>query len=486
MAEARERHLASRFLENARIHAARPALHIGGKFYSYPELLSHAEQVFSSISKSPVTRLVGIYCTDSAWTYAAIIAVLSSGSAYVPLNPKFSPQRLRTMSEYMRLEAIVTDVPLPFDFSGQTIMIDEGAKAVPLALRRKPDVAYVLYTSGSTGQPKAVPVSHASICAFFDHYDAHYDFDEKDRFLQPYELSFDVSVFSTFAAWNAGACTYVVPSGGFRYLNIPAVIRDHRITVTSMVPTVLIYLEKYLPSFTFGSVRYSFFCGDRLLEKTADAWHRCTPNAKLVNSYGPTELTIVCTEYHWSANSGRDREATVTIGKPFAGMRCVFRDESGNFSENGPGEILFAGPLSIENYLFGADEERFVNVNGSKMFCTGDVGFLNDDGEIEFIGRYDSQVKVDGYRVELAEVERALRTVCEGNVAVLAVGDNGLNKLIAFVESRGGDQRPAVPATLAPYMHPAEFIFMQELPLNINGKTDRAALNRIYHERHIA
>jgi D-alanine--poly(phosphoribitol) ligase subunit 1 len=480
--------LASGFLINAHRNPSAPALHVNNQLYSYGDLLRMAEIVFASLDKATPASLTGIYCAHSVWTYASILAVSLSGGCYVPLVPTLPASRLKKMAEHCPLEKILTESSLPFVARAKQVIIDKEKQPEKIERRIAQDLSYILFTSGSTGVPKAVPVSNANVKAFFEHYRERYNFNSSDRFLQPYELSFDVSVFSIFAAWNSGACVYVVPEKGFKYLNILKTVADHRITVSSMVPTLLSYVDRYLDEFKFPELRYSFFAGDRLEHDLAARWQQCAPGASIINSYGLTETTIVCTEYFW--NKAQSQEECdynmVPIGKPFAGMEYLIRSEDGSLQREGKGELCFSGPQVISSYLHGEGEDRFFDHKGKRFFSTGDIISVNAHGNFLFHGRIDSQVKIDGHRVETGEVEHALSESTGQAFVVLPVEEKGSVKLAAFSETRTKESQlnEELSKRLPGYMIPSYYIALEKFPLNSNGKIDRKALKEMFYERH--
>jgi D-alanine--poly(phosphoribitol) ligase subunit 1 len=476
--------LGAGFLYHA-LHSPRSAaLHISDRLYTYGELLENVQTVHSQLIGNEA--LVGVYCTQSVWTYAAILAITISGKGYVPLNARFPAERLKKQAAFVGLTSIVTEAPLPFTTSAKTIVIDPDKRQPnrnPEAIPAK--TAYVLFTSGTTGEPKAVPVSGRNLHAFFSHFSNNYDFNPGDRFLQPYELSFDVSVFSIFAAFNAGASVYVVPDSGFKYLNVLNTLIKHDITVCSMVPGLLIYIERYLDEVNLPKLKYSFFSGDRLLHSFAVKWQHAASHARIVNCYGPTETTIVCTSYDWDEiQSARDsRHDVVPLGKPFCGTEFLLREEDGTVTANGPAELCITGDQVISSYFNNTNEDNFFEHGGKRYYRTGDVTSLNENGNLVFHGRTDSQVKIDGYRVETAEIEAALSTISGRQCVVVPVAENNQPFLVAFIEGKADTNVIArqLVEQLPLYMHPREIVAVHRWPQNANGKTDKTALKETYH-----
>lgn len=479
--------LAEGFIKSYLAAPFSPALYINGVHYTYNDLFKKAVVVFNGFDKNNFPAYVGIYTCESVWTYAAILAVSLAGAAYVPLNPKLPIQKLQTIIASCKLQLIISERTLPFVHDATELIIDPNIIIVyhPITLVQQ-DIAYLLFTSGTTGEPKGVPVSKKNVNVFFNHFKNNYDFRTEDKFLQPYELSFDVSVFSIFAAWNSGASVYVVPEEGFKYLSCMTMIKEHDITVSSIVPTVLWYVEKYLPQFNFSSLRYSFFSGDKLFQDLAVKWSMAAPESKIINCYGPTETTIVCTSYNWDKNISKKESVNniVPLGKAFAEMDFVFLDENANVNFSS-GELCFTGQQVIDNYLNCKFENSFFMYNGKRYYKTGDLAALNAQQNLTFLGRTDSQVKINGFRTELLEIEQMISKLTQRNVVVLLGNVQNIDTLYAFVEGETMDEiklKSSLSQIISAHMMPTSFKFIKTFQLNINGKIDTQHLKNLMHE----
>lgn len=494
--------IATGFLKSVSAYPNHNALWIDNHFYTYNELFKIVLGIYNQIPSDETYKSIGIYCKDDVYSYASILAVSLYGAAYVPLNNKNPLLRNKNIVEQCDLKLIITSVKsadvkaiagdanvLFISNSKQSSTelpmtsplnpLSEGEGAVVWSIINQP-IAYILFTSGSTGQPKAVPVSHANVNHFFNFFLKNYDFNPTDKFLQVYELNFDVSVFSFFMPLITGACCYVLPNEGIRFVKILEFMQEHKITIVSMVPTILKYAEKYLNELSFPCLRYSFFSGDPLYQHHAKNWSRTLPNAQIHNFYGPTETTIVCTRYIWNASES-EKEAVnniVPLGKSFEGMEALILDEKNQPSEKG--ELCFSGTQVISGYLNGTNEDKFFNYQGKRFYKTGDIASLNTNGNLIFYGRSDSQVKINGYRVELGEIEFVLEKYLKTKCVVLCLKDkNQMNGLIAFIETVSFDEqqlKDQLFETLPDYMIPHRYIAIEELPLNPNGKIDKESL----------
>lgn len=466
------------------------ALNIANRNYTYSELFNKSLYVYSKI-KHLDDELIGVQCLNDLDTYAAILAVSYIGSAYVPLNSKYPPEKNRGIVADANLKNVICFND-HMDFLSESILIktnkdDFETGQIELQLKNNSQVAYVIYTSGSTGKPKGVPVSRSNVSHFFNYYLREYDFNASDRFLQAYELSFDVSVFSIFCAWNVGASVYVVPDSSAKHIDIFKTIQQHRITIASFVPSVLSLIEKYLFEFNFPDLRYSFFSGDALKHSLAKKWKACLPNGEIHNFYGPTETTIVCTRYIWNEREAglESRNDIVPIGKPFPNMDFILLSSKGEvMSElNKEAELCFEGVQVINSYLNNLHEDKFIQLDNKRYYKTGDRVSLNENGNLIFHGRVDSQVKINGFRVELAEVEDAIYKCCNRECRVIVNSRNGLNQLIAVIEGTDEVKINSKLQELIPtYMMPTKFIFVEQLPLSINGKIDIEKLNAMVNQ----
>jgi amino acid adenylation domain-containing protein len=506
----------------------RLALEIEGRPLSYGELARHAKAIAATLlehAQDEEPPLTAVLAHRSVTAFAGVLGVLARGHGYVPLNPGFPPARNRAMLERSGCEALIIDSGAKADVGSLLAGLDRelllvlpeeedvepyarlwaphrvvGAsepKAIDLPEPvpvRSDDPAYLLFTSGSTGIPKGVAASHANVRAFLDAVAQQYDFTEDDRFSQTFNLTFDLSVFDMFAAWDCGACV-CCPSDK-SLLNPANFIKRSEVTVWFSVPSIALFMRRLrvLKPASFPTLRWSLFCGEALPEALAREWSEAAPASTVENLYGPTEATIACTGYRWeSVRSAAEAElGLVPIGQAFSAMSTlVAGDALEEVEPGGAGELLLSGPQVVAGYWNDeqATSRAFVSMDGRSYYRTGDrVRRPAGEGPLRYLGRLDTQIKVLGHRVELGEVEAAIRDET-GVDAVVAVGwpssPSGAAGIAVFVADTRVDPAALTAALgrrLPGYMVPREVRLLPELPVNANGKWDRAALIRFLDE----
>jgi len=518
------RQLWAGFVETAERFPDRPALLADGQTLSYAELADLARRIGATLqtrsdAAGPPLTAVFAYRTPAA--FAGVLGSLMAGHGYVPLNRTFPPARSRIMLEQAGCRSLIVDrdslVQLEEVLAGTAapmlVLVPEledvtdlraawpthtilGAADLASAAtwtepEARPDaVAYLLFTSGSTGIPKGVMVAHRNVRAFLDYVLERYEITEQDRMSQMFDMTFDLSIFDMFAAWERGAWLCCPPKKAL--MNPSGFIKEMELTVWFSVPSTAVFIKRLraLRPGAFPSLRLSLFCGEPLPLSVAAAWDEAAPNSVVENIYGPTELTIACTYYRWDAvrSPAEAKIGIVPIGEPFPGMRSLIVDQQLNEVAPGQhGELLMTGPQMTLGYWKDADKTAgaFITPGGRSevYYRTGDRVRRPMPGEpMTHLGRMDSQIKLRGHRVELGEVEAAVRDACgrDGVVAVpWPVTENGYEGIEVFVEADPLDAvalRSDIADRLPDYMVPRRFHFLDRVPLNVNGKFDRKAL----------
>jgi amino acid adenylation domain-containing protein len=492
--------LPSRFLRSAALFPERPALEVAGATLTYSELQRRALGITRLLlerdSGSGAPQLTGVFANRGVESFAAVLGILLRGHGYVPLNPRFPVLRNRDILERAGCRVVVVDRQhldaareLTANLARPPLLVvppedeSEGDVAFPPAGPETP--AYLLFTSGSTGRPKGVLVRQANVIAFLDAVAARYDLNETDRLSQLFDLTFDLSAFDMFAAWQSGACVCCPEAG--QLLRPSDFVRESGLTVWFSVPSTAMFLEHLggLKPAMFPGVRLSLFCGEALTAELANAWSAAAPNSIVENLYGPTEATIACTAHRWEPESGPGANGFVPIGEPIGATQARVVDEALREVALGEaGQLLLGGPQVVEGYWDDpvTTARSFVTMpGGGHSYLTGDrVVRPRAGAPLEYLGRIDSQIKILGHRVELEEVEAVLRE--EARAEAIAVGwpltPSGAAGIVAFIASASVDTvqlRRALSERLPEYMVPRELRLVRELPLNANGKRDRKA-----------
>jgi D-alanine--poly(phosphoribitol) ligase subunit 1 len=476
-------------------HRELPAFWIDGSFHSYAALSAAVSRIRRAIREgtAPDERIIGLVANDDLETYASIIAIWWEGRAYLPFAPATPIERNQGIIAESGMRSLLSSEPTELSAPSATIAT-RGLPDTDGDPVRKPgsgaDLAYLLYTSGTTGKPKGVPITHGNLQAFCDAFaKLGVNMRSGDRCLQMFELTFDLSVMSYLIPLLHGACVYTVPKDEIKYTFIAGMLEDHRITHALMVPSIINYLRPYFDEINAPGLVHSLFCGEALGCEVAQEWARCVPNARVLNVYGPTEHTIFCTHYSLPSQGAKSMHGMLSIGRPMEGSVIVVRDEEGRLHErSAAGELCLAGPQLTTGYWKNPERNGasfFTAEHGGapvRFYRTGDLCSIDADGDILYIGRLDQQTKVQGYRVELAEVEHHARECLEKHnaVAVGVTNKLGNTEIALFVE--GGDEEDArtvisgLRRRLPAYMVPTIVRRIGVFPLNANGKTDRRAL----------
>ncbi len=513
--------LALPFRVQAGANPDRPALRIDGSDTNYGRLAEMAGQIAAWLEEAPARAQarVAVLASRSLETYAGVLGACWAGAAYVPLSPNAPEERLIRVLDIIAPDALIIDdarigllsrrlldhcparilspcradsFSLEAERRGRMRIDGRDRLPSPDAIRAPrpvgPDeLAYVMFTSGTTGVPKGVMISAGNVHHLLSVLQKRYGFGPDDRISQAFELTFDLSVFDLFMTWGAGACLCVVPAsqlmGPYRF------IREQALTVWFSVPSTIGFMRqmKMLSAGAFPTLRYSLFCGEPLPASSARAWREAASASIVDNLYGPTEATVACLVQRVSdpIPVTRDR-GIVAIGKPFTGMQAAVVGPDRKFLPRGrEGELALSGAQIARGYFAdpAQTEARFPTIEGKTWYLTGDFAYQDADGLFHHLGRIDHQVKVLGNRVELEEVDAHLREVC-GSDLVSCVAwpvDAGSAKgIVAFVSGTtrsAAEIRESMRRRVPAYMVPSRLEFLETLPLGSSGKVDRKALS---------
>ncbi|MDC0832897.1 amino acid adenylation domain-containing protein [Geitlerinema sp. CS-897] len=484
------------------------ALVCGDRQLTYRDLDRQANQFARYLQKQGIQPecLVALCLERSIDLFVGLLGILKAGGAYVPLDPAYPSQRLETILSDAQPSAIVTQTSLIDQFDRtNAIALDANWNDIAAESPEPPNVpvnsdrlAYVIYTSGSTGTPKGVAVEHRSLVNFTEAASEEYDISDRDRVLQFATLGFDTAIEEIFPALTRGA-TLVLRSDRWLgsmsgFLNA---CHQHNITVLDLPTAFWHQLAADIATERLtvpDSLRLVIIGGEKALGDRLELWQNCvSPQVRLVNSYGPTEATVVTTTVEFSQLSLSQRSGReLPIGTPIRNATTYVLDPCLKPVPLGiPGELYIGGAGIARGYLNRPDlneqtfiDDPFSSVPGARLYKTGDRVCLREDGNLEFLGRIDNQVKIRGFRIELGEIEAALNQHPDIQTSVVLDRDicEGDRQLVGYIVPNA-EATPTTPQLrrflekrLPKYMVPAAFVTLDALPINVHGKIDRQAL----------
>lgn len=473
----------------------RNALCIDNKYYTYSDFGRSISKIRSAILlANKQNQKVGLVINDDIETYSSIFALWLEGKCYVPLHPNWPLERCLDICGQVELDLIL-------DSSKQTrynevsvintsILRYEQDCLIPKEGVSEEELTYILFTSGSTGKPKGVQLMRKNVAAFMDSFwKTGIEITSEDRCLQAFDLSFDVSVQSFLVALTKGACVYTIPHGQIKYIYASELIDEHKITFGAMAPSMLRYLKPYFDEIDATSLKACILTAEACPLNLMEDWYNCATNTEIYDFYGPTECTIYCTYYKLTKGANnKSLNGIISIGKPLANCVGLILDETGNELPIGEkGELCIAGDQVTKGYWKNEEKNEssffFKEVDGKNMrfYHTGDLCYKDADGDIMYSGRLDHQAKIQGFRVEMGEIEYHAREFLKGKNVVCLAFDNKeqLTEIAMFIESEefNPDVMIAYMRTKMPsYMIPTRLSFVPVFPLNANDKVDKVKL----------
>jgi pristinamycin I synthase-2 len=487
--------------------AARPqqiALSFGASRLSYAELDARAERLADRLVAADIGpgSIVGLCLPRSIELIVALLAVLKSGAAYLPLDPAYPGDRLAYMVEDADAALVIAacedvDWLAPerrrLDPSSGEDM-DRGSQASARRTAGPDDLAYVIYTSGSTGKPKGVAVEHAQVVRLFSATQHWFDFQPSDVWTLFHSVSFDFSVWEIWGALFYGGRLAIVPDAATRDpASFLRLLADEKVTVLNQTPSAFGALDR-ADGDRAGrdplALRLVIFGGEALDPRRLAGWYRRRgEQALLVNMYGITETTVHVTYRPMSPADTGLSASPIGRAIPDLEIRLLDGDTMQPVATGEVGEIFVGGAGLARGYLNRPEltQARFVPhpwQEGARLYRSGDLARLNEAGEYEHLGRADQQIKIRGFRIELAEIETALLSHPDISLAavLLRADTAGHDRLVGYVVC-GRAERPSqvelkahLARSLPEHMIPAAFVFLAGLPLTVNGKLDRAAL----------
>ena len=529
--------LSERFHEIAQRNSMLPAVIFRNEQLTFAELDRHADLVAAAIKQklSDITNtcqpksqtspaafdFIGVYASRSKYTLALMLGVWKAGYAFIPLDPKYSAERLAYIVADSRMQLIVTDLEaipvegveiLPIRFEAEQKSSPNAEELHPSATIANTNsapsrYAYMIYTSGTTGEPKGTPITQRSLMNLIAARQELYPLHPGDRQLWFGSISFDASIWDVYPALLSGATVCMAAD---EERNDPwqliSLMDEKQVNFALLPPTLL----GYLPYRPLPALRVLFTGGDTC---SAEIIHRWQQTCTVVNAYGPTENTVVTTIHEYpkmhdgrldntTTNTGRWNDCTTNIGRPLKNVTCHILDAQRHPVPFGVrGELYIGGAQLAEGYLNKPEltQEKFIDnpltdkvainekyfVNNEKLYASGDLAFRLPSGDIVFCGRKDAQVKLRGFRIELTEIEHALLhhpSVRECVVVVQTTDDN--HQLAAFVGTDSDELsihelKAFIADKLPTYMIPSLWHVSTRLPLNTHGKVDRSLLSTL-------
>lgn len=496
---------------------------------SYNELYKRSISIADFISKNKYKK-VAILGYRSVNVYAVILAAIFANQTYVPLNPRFPEKRTIEMILDSDVDAIIVckecaaylkkllkeakiDKELIIEDSDEFCEQDFSKESsynitrLSFTASNKTEIGesskinfdenkpiYVIYTSGTTGKAKGVIVSYFHFFSYIEKILNYYNYNEDDVFSQMSEITFDLSLQDLCSSILSGGILIPIPK---EYLFCPApIISKYKITVFHAVPYVISMLKKMemLDPELMNSIRISIFVGEPLWYEQVRDWIKSCPNSVVYNTYGPTETTVIIMRYKvydpniMTIDSLKDLEGVVPLGTTFPRTKAgIFNDYNVELAKNEIGQIYLAGDQVGLGYLNSKEKtnEAFLNLDGTLWYKTGDNGYVDDNGNFIFKGRRDDQVKINGFRVDLLEIDEKLRLASKRRAMSIPLR-NELNQITNLVAAVEGDEdnkiKDAIVSTLKNYlpfyMQVHDIVFIKEFPVNYNGKLDRKALTQ--------
>jgi len=479
-------------LSNLSTFSKRNAFYINEEFYTYADLAKKIAGITEPLKNLPEQTPVGVITTNSIETYASILSLWLNGHIFIPISPANAKERNENSINQAEVKYILTptlkDVEI-INSEGIELIPTNTLKSDTIVENKNTDqnnILYILFTSGSTGTPKGVPINLKNLDAFiYSFINIGFEINETDKFLQLYDLSFDASVHCYTLPLFLGACAYTIPIKEVKYLYAYKLMKEQELTFVKMPPSTITYLQPYFSKINLPNLKYTLFGGEALPNSLVNDWQKCAPNSKNHNVYGPTEATINCFSY--TEGTPKSYNSVISIGKPMNGVNAIIIDDYNTvLPENEKGELCVAGNQITTGYWKNEakNKEAFIVLNKITYYKTGDVVYYDNDGDYYYCERIDNQVQIQGYRVELGELEHHARSLTNLThvVALVKKSATNTNQLYLFLENFK-DSTESLKTDLAQkvpnYMVPQQIITLPSFPLTTSGKIDRNQLKEL-------
>lgn len=483
-----------------------PAIYYQGNSITYGEVNAEANRIANLLQENGIRegQIVGLSVERSPYMFYAILGILKAGCAYLPIEPNAPVERTKYILDDSRCEFVLTNDPNNsyLDYHNVRFLCDDqDSVAQKSMIPNMPlpshdmdgsELCYVLYTSGSTGKPKGVMIEHQNVLNVLYGLQTKYPVTCEDAYLLKTTFTFDISVPELFGWFLEGGKLAILEHGAENNPEaLLQAIKRYDVTHVNFVPSQFKFILDYIAEkriTDFGKLKYILFCGEVLSKDLIDKFIGINKDINMENLYGPTEATVYSTAYNL-----RDLSLhPIPIGKPLPNVRLYVLNKKEQMLPIGiPGELYISGAGVARSYLVNGHDEREINKkfvsdkfgkNGT-MYRTGDLVQWLPDGNLKYIGRMDTQVKIKGYRIELQEIESVLRSYHDIVDAVTAdkMNSDGDRYLCAYIRTNNEfidltDLRNFLLKQLPVYMVPSHFVLIDKIPTLQNGKVDRNAL----------
>ena len=487
---------------------------------NFKTLNHQALNIASCINKLGISKeTIGIVGQRKISTYYSLLGIVYSGCSFTPLSLKYKRKKLLDIIKQANIHYIIGELSDLIEIhkllSGKEnlvyisnsnngirkakfkhISIDKGndlSISQPIKSQNT-DLAYIMFTSGSTGIPKGVKISNKNILSFLESMTKLYPLKENFIASQTFDLSFDPSLSDLFFTWSIGG-TLCILNEKEKLLPYQYIIRNN-ITFWNSVPTIAKFMHKMgvLKPNIFPSLKYSMFCGEQFPVEIANAWKIAAPNSTIENLYGPTETTIYITRHEYNKGLNNNfHNSIIPIGEVFPNHKVSLIDQFDNKIQKGVGELCFSGNQISGGYLNDKEntKSKFLKFNwdldNKIWYKTGDLAFINKQGDIECIGRKDSQIKLGGKRIEISEIEHVLsKNLKLNDVIIVPIKDN-LNVVVGIVAFTENDINEKLEQEILKNFQeqldktffPKKIISISKFPYNQSLKLDKKKLEEI-------
>ncbi|RAP29427.1 Bacitracin synthetase 3 (BA3) [Brevibacillus laterosporus] len=476
------------------------AVVFGKEKLTYQELHEKANHVAALLQEKGVSsnKIVGIMTPPSLEMIVGIMGIWGAGGAYLPIDPDAPEERISYMLENSDVDVILTlsDLSNTLPTTVSTISLNKVMTKHDLRLPKvtevsSEDLAYVIYTSGTTGVPKGVQIAHRNVINYVSAFSRQARLTPEDRTVLVSSYAFDLGYTGIFSALLSGGQLHLLTKDEYIHTeHLMSYMRENQITYVKMTPSlfsVIVQSESFMMTNDCDSLRLIVMGGEPIRVADVTRYLEKYSSAQIMNHYGPTETTIGCVTHLLDTKNITEFVERPFIGKPIANTQVYVLDGRNQIVPSGiVGELCISGEGVSKGYLkqTSLTEEKFVPnpfISGASMYRTGDLARYLSDGNVEFLGRADHQVKMAGYRIELGEIEKQLlqHEFIKEAVVIAQQADNS-HSLYAYIVSEQeitvSDLRAHVGNALPIYMIPSYFVRMDKIPLTPNGKVDRSAL----------